>query len=164
VSSIAFLEVVRGNPAASIEPRRTAIEMLREEGAAWKVGDLLGGQAMITRMVGDLDAARGYLREALEMFARARDTMSISMALTSLALVANDEGHHERAARLVGTAARIRDELGGGIPPELAGRWGDPEEEARRALGEDAYRRARAEGYAIDTQAAVAYALSNDDA
>jgi predicted ATPase/class 3 adenylate cyclase len=164
VSSIAFLEVVRGNPAASIEPRRTAIEILREEGEAWKVSQNLGGQAMITRMVGDLDAARGYLREALEMYARARDTMSISMALTSLALVANDEGHHERAARLVGAAARIRDELGGGIPPELAARWGDPEEEARRALGEEVYRRARAEGYAMDTQAAVAYALSNDEA
>jgi predicted ATPase/class 3 adenylate cyclase len=163
-SSIAFLEVVRGKPADAIELRRTAIEILREEGAAWKLGQYLGGQAMVTRMVGDLDAARGYLREALEMFARARDTMSISMALTSLALVANDDGRHDRAARLVGAAARIRDELGGGIPPELACRWGDPEEEARRALGEDAYRRARAEGYAMDTEAAVAYALSNDEA
>jgi hypothetical protein len=43
------------------------------------------------------------------------------MTLTSLALIANDDGHHERAARLVGAAARIRDELGGGVPPEFAG-------------------------------------------
>jgi predicted ATPase/class 3 adenylate cyclase len=161
LSSIGFLQVVRGNPAGAIEPRRTAIEMLRQEGAAWQLGQYLGGQAMITRMVGDLDAARRHLYEALEMFAQTRDTLSISMTLTSLALVANDEGHHERAGRLVGAAARIRDELGGGVPPELAGRWGDPEEDARRALGEDDYRRARAEGYTLNSQEAVAYALAD---
>ena len=109
-------------------------------------------------MAGDLDAARGHLREALGMFVQASDTMSLAMVLTALALVANDDGLPERAARLVGASARIRDEHGGGIPPELIGRWGDPEKDARSALGEDAYDRARAEGYAMDTEAAVAYA------
>jgi predicted ATPase/class 3 adenylate cyclase len=160
-SNIAFLEVERGNPADAIDLRRTAIEILREEGAAWKLGQYLGGTAMITRMVGDLDTARGYLHEALEMFAHARDTLSISMTLTSLSLIANDEGRHERAARLVGAAVRIRDEFGGGVPPEFAGRWGDPEEDAQLALGEDAYRRARAEGYAMTHEEAVAYALED---
>jgi tetratricopeptide (TPR) repeat protein len=158
-SSIAFLGVVRGNPGASIELRRKTIEIFRDEGATWKLGDHLGGLAMITRMVGDLDAARGHLREALEIFAQARDTLSISMGFTSLALIANDEGHHDRAARLVGASARIRDELGGGVPPEFVGRWGDPEADARRGLGEDAYRQARAEGYALSSDEAIAYAL-----
>jgi tetratricopeptide (TPR) repeat protein len=162
-SSIAFLEVERGRPADAIDLRRTAIEILREEGAAWKLGQYLGGQAMIMRMVGDLDAARRRLHEALEMFAQTRDTLSISMTLTSLALIANDDGHHERAARLVGAAARIRDELGGGVPPMFAGRWGNPEEDAQWALGEDDYRRARAEGYGMDAQTAVAYALGQDE-
>jgi predicted ATPase/class 3 adenylate cyclase len=161
LSSIGFLEVVRGNPAAAIEPRRIAIEILRQEGAAWQLGQYLGGQAMITRMVGDLPAAKRHLHEALAMFAQARDSLSISMTLTSLALVANDEGHHERASRLVGAAARIRDELGGGVPPELADRWGDPGEDARGALGEDGYQRARAEGYAMDGEEAVAYAVED---
>jgi predicted ATPase/class 3 adenylate cyclase len=163
LSSIGFLEVVRGNPAGALEPRLTAIEMLRREGAEWQLGQYLGGQAMIARMVGDLAAARRHLHEALEMFAQARDGLSISMTLTSSALVANDEGRHERAARLVGAAARIRDELGGGVPPELAGRWGDPEADARRALGEDAYQSARAEGYAMDSETAVAYALEGGE-
>ena len=163
LSSIGFLEVVRGNPAGALEPFRTAIEMLRQEGAAWQLGQYLSGQAMINRMVGELAAAKRDLHEALEMFAQARDSMSISMALTGLALVANDDGHHERAGRLVGAAARIRDQIGGGIPPELAGRWGDPEEDARQALGEDDYRRARAEGYAMPSEQAVAYALKDHD-
>jgi predicted ATPase/class 3 adenylate cyclase len=160
-SEIAFLDVVRGNPRRAIELRRNAIEILREEGAAWTLGQQLGGLAMITRMVGDLDAAKGHLHEAVGMFVEARDTLSLSMAFTSLALVAGDEGNHERAARLVGASARIRDELGGGIPPELVGRWGNPDERARQALGEDVYRSARAEGYAMDAESAVAYALDD---
>jgi predicted ATPase/class 3 adenylate cyclase len=162
LNGIGFLQVLRGNPAGAIEPRRTAIEMLREERAAWTLGQYLAGQAMISRMVGDLDAARAQARETLQIFAQARDTLSISMALRSIAHIANDDGHHERAARLVGASARIRDEVGGGAPPELTARWGDPEEDARRALGEDAYRRPRAEGYAMNDEEAVAYALGDD--
>jgi predicted ATPase len=162
-SSIAFLEVVRDNPAAAIEPRRIALEILREEGAFWKLGDLLAGQAMVSRMVGDLESAKAHLREALGMSGQAKDALSISMSLTSFAILANDERHHERAARLVGAAARIRHEVGGGIPPELGSRWGDPEEDARRALGDEVYRRARAEGYAMDREMAAAYALEGGE-
>jgi predicted ATPase/class 3 adenylate cyclase len=157
-SSLGFLEVVRGNPAGAIETHRAAIEILREEGMAWKVADSLAGLGMLTRAAGEVDTARSELREALAMFAEARETLMISMVLRGLAHVANDDGLHVRAARLTGASARIRDEIGGGIPPELTGRWGDPEEDARRALGEIAYNRARAEGYAMDTDAAVAYA------
>lgn len=113
---------------------------------------------MMSRLAGDFDAARGPLREALGLFVQASDTMSISMVLTGLALLANDDGLHGRAARLIGASIRIRDLLGGGIPPELIGRWGDPEDDARRALGAEAYDRAWAEGYAMDTEAAVAFA------
>jgi hypothetical protein len=85
------------------------------------------------------------------------------MVLTGLALVANDDGLHERAARLVGASARIRDGVGGGAPPVLIGRWGDPAKDAARALGEETYQRARAEGYAMDTDMAVAYALEGGE-
>jgi tetratricopeptide (TPR) repeat protein len=156
--SIAWLEVVRGTPEDAIPVRRRTIEILREEGEVWKVANYLTGLATMSRTTGDLDAARGHLEEALEMFAQARDAVSISMVLTGLALVANDDGLPERAARLVGASARVRDEVGGGIPPELIGRWGDPANDATTALGQDAYGRARAEGYAMDIEAAVAYA------
>ena len=78
LSSIGFLEVMRGNPAGALEPFRTAIEMLRQEGAAWQLGQYLAGQAMIGRMVGELAAAKRDLHEALGMFAQAKDNMSIS--------------------------------------------------------------------------------------
>jgi predicted ATPase/class 3 adenylate cyclase len=158
LDSIAYLAVFRGKPADAIPMRRRAIEIFREEGDVWQVANNLVGLAMMLRTSGDLDGARADLQEALGMFARASDTLSLSMIFTGFALVANDDGVPERAARLIGASARIRDELGGGIPPELIGRWGDPASDARQALGEDAYDRARAEGYAMDTDSAVAYA------
>ena len=36
--------------------------------------------------------------------------------------------------------------------------WGDPAADARRALGDDAYEAARAAGYAMDPDSAVAFA------
>ena len=156
--SIAFLGVMWGNLArrSRCVARRSRSFVRKGTCGRWPTGCV--GLAMMSRMAGDLDAARGHLREALGMFAQARDTMSTAMVLAGLALVANDDGRPERAARLVGASARIRDEVGGGIPPELIGRWGDPENDARVALGEDAYGRARAAGYAMDTETAVAYA------
>ena len=161
VASLAFLDVDRGNPAGAIEPYRHAIEIFRQEDAAWKAADMLTGLGFITRMAGKPAAARRHLTEALQMFGRAGDALSMSAVLTGLALVANDEGLHERAARLVGASARIRDEVGGGAPPVMIGRWGDPEADAKQALGKVAYDRARGEGYAMETEAAIAYANLN---
>ncbi|HUG48276.1 MAG TPA: adenylate/guanylate cyclase domain-containing protein [Candidatus Limnocylindria bacterium] len=156
LNSIAFLDVDRGNPGAAIEPFRTAIAILLDEGAAWNAADLLIGLGYITRMAGDLDAAKRHFSEALQTFAEAGDALMISTVINGLALAANDEGLHGRAARLLGAAARMRNEVGGAGP--LIGRWGDPENDARTALGQDAYDTARAEGYTMETETAVAYA------
>ena len=163
-SSIAFIEVVRGRPGDAIPLRLSAIETFREAGQAWKVADHLSGLGMISRMAGDLAAARHYLRESLEIFADAGDSLRIGSVLTAFAIVANDDGLPESAARLVGAAARIRDDLGGGIPPELMERWGHPATDAKRVLGDGAYERARAEGYAMAIDAAIAYALEGTGA
>jgi predicted ATPase/class 3 adenylate cyclase len=156
--SIGWLASLRGRPQDAIPVRQRAIEIYREAGDVWKVANNLTGLAMLSRMAGDVDAARSHLSEALALFTQAKDTLGVSIVLRGLALVANEYGLPERAARLVGAAARIRDDLGGGVPPELMGRWGDPAGDARRALGEDAYEQARAEGYAMDAESAVAFA------
>lgn len=161
-TGLAFLEFDRGRLADGIALRRRAIELHRGEGDGWKVAENLIGLAMMSRSAGDVDAARGHLREALGMLSQANDTISMSGALTGLALVAVDDGLPERAARLVGAAARIRQDVGGGIPPELFDRWGDPASEARHALGDPAYERARAEGYAMSVESAVAFAAQAD--
>jgi predicted ATPase/class 3 adenylate cyclase len=157
-TGMAFLEFSRSRHPSGLELRRRAIEVYREDGDGWKVAENLVGLALMSRSAGDVDAARVHLREALGLLSQAKDTISMSGALNGFALVAIDDGVPERAARLVGAAARIRDDVGGGIPPELFATWGDPAADARRALGDDAYEAARAAGYAMDSDSAVAFA------
>jgi hypothetical protein len=159
----AFLSVFRGRPAEAIEGLRKAVEILREEGLSWKVTDHLGGLALVSRLIQDFESAKRYVREGLELGMRAKDVSSVSRSLRALAMVANDEGRHERAARLLGASTRMLDELGETQQPALMDRWGDPVEDARRALGEEAHERARAEGYAMDQEQALAYAFSDDE-
>lgn len=160
-TSMAFLEFSQGRQADGIDLRRRAIELDREEGDGWKVAENLVGLAMMSRTAGDVHSARLHLREALGMLSQAKDTISMPGAFAAFALVAIDDGLPERAARLVGAAARIRDDIGGGIPPELFDAWGDPAADAKRALGDDAYEAARAAGYAMDPDSAVAFAADD---
>ena len=76
-----------------------------------------------------------------------------------LALIENAGGRSERAAHLMGSASRIREESGGGFPQKMADRVGDPEAEARLYLGDEGYERAWAEGYEMDRESLNAYAL-----
>ena len=69
-----------------------------------------------------------------------------------------------RAARLLGAVSRIRDEIGGGPTRESIPVWPEAEDEALRDLGEEAFEQARAEGYAMDQDSAVAYALEDGPA
>jgi tetratricopeptide (TPR) repeat protein len=162
-SFLGFLEVSRGNPSAALDPLRTAIEILRDAGDRLMLAEQLIWLGSVTLMVGDRDAARNHYRGALETLAAAESTINISSVLTGFAMLANYEGHHERAARLLGASARMRDDTGGGPPPELLAMIGDPESDARKALGDDAFERARAVGYALSNEEAVSYALQHGE-
>jgi hypothetical protein len=67
----------------------------------------------------DTEGAKEHFREVLETYVETKSTANIAHVHNGFAMVANDEGKHERAARLLGAAARIRKESGGGAPPEL---------------------------------------------
>jgi hypothetical protein len=81
------------------------------------------------------------------------------MALTSLAVLQKHDGDDVAAARLFGAWSRIKDEGGGAPPPFALSFFGDPEAQARAALGDEAFDRAHAEGYAMTMSQARAYAV-----
>jgi tetratricopeptide (TPR) repeat protein len=161
-TSLGFLELWQGNPAGALEPVRTAIDMLRASGDRIQVADHLSGLGAIMRLLGDTAGAREHFRDVLETYVETKSTVNIPHVLNAFAMLAIDEGKHERAARLLGAAARIREESGGGAPPELMARLGDPYADARKALGEDAFERAHEEGYAMTTEQGVSYGLQDD--
>jgi predicted ATPase/class 3 adenylate cyclase len=155
----AFAKLQMEGTESAIEPLSAAIAIQRELGHHAIVASQLIRLGGLERSVGRTEMAERHLGEALAMAREARDPQHLAGALTHLALVANERGRYERAARLIGGADRRKDEGASAPPAEIARRMGDPEVEARKALGDQAFEAVRAEGYAMTLEEAVAYAL-----
>jgi len=69
--------------------------------------------------------------------------------------------HHARAARLWGAAERISQSIGSPVPRAVAERVGVST--VRQTLGDEAFNAAWAEGLAMTPDAAVAYALRDEE-
>jgi tetratricopeptide (TPR) repeat protein len=160
---LGLIEVFSGNPELAIQPLREATAVLREAKAASQLALSLASLGTAERLVGDLAASVRSYREALEISLEGGNMVIVGTMAMGFAFIASSEGRHERAARLVGAAERIRRDAGGGPLPELLRRLGDPEGDARRAIGDEAFERARAEGFAMDVEEAVSYAVGDHE-
>ena len=159
-ASLGYTRALEGrNPAAGIEPIQRAIAIYRELGDRLFTGENLMGLAGLQLLMGEEKAAREQLREAARILLEPHSPLMLATALSALSFLASYEGDHERAAKLLGAWTRIKDEGGGVPPPFLAAHFGDPEGHARRSLGDEAYERARADGYSMTPDQARAYAL-----
>jgi hypothetical protein len=102
-------------------------------------------------------------RESLAKLSELGNRRDVAACLEGLAAVFHGQGQPERAARLFGVAAAVREALGAPLPPvdqadherHIAG--------GRAALGEEAFEVIWNEGRAISMEEAVAYALADAD-
>ena len=95
--------------------------------------------------------SNAYFRESLRIFAGLGHQRGIAKMLEALAGCASLQGRPHQAFKLAGAAAAIRERVGTGASSP-GQRGGERQREAWRA------------GFALDTDAAVAYALEPDDA
>jgi predicted ATPase/class 3 adenylate cyclase len=147
------------DPAAGLEPAEKALAIHRKLGDRWLMAEGLVGLAGLRLLLGELEVAREHLRETVLILAEPKSPMMLGMALTSLAVLQKHDGDDVAAARLFGAWSRIKDEGGGAPPPFALSFFGDPEAQARAALGDEAFDRAHAEGYAMSMEQARAYVL-----
>ncbi|ONI80841.1 AfsR family transcriptional regulator [Saccharothrix sp. ALI-22-I] len=93
----------------------------------------------IAEQRGDVDTARALHVEGLQAARKAADPRAVALALEGLAGVKAVLGHHDRAARLLGAATVLREQVGAPLP---SGERGDVERitaTSRAALGADAF-------------------------
>ena len=126
---------------------------IRSGGAQWTLGRLLTEQ-------GDYTEARRMLKLHLLGRCETGNHLGIMSSLEEHSVLAAAQGQWERAGRLWGAAAGLRDLAGGSSRMEKEHQ--DRAERLRSALGAQAFAAHVAEGRALTREQAIAYALDED--
>jgi predicted ATPase/DNA-binding SARP family transcriptional activator len=88
---------------------------------------------------GDLTEARAHLSEELPLFLAIGDRLGIAWCLEALAGIAMATGQPETAARFLGAAAGLREEIRSSVQPAEAPSLASTEASTRAALGDEAF-------------------------
>jgi tetratricopeptide (TPR) repeat protein len=108
----------------------------------------------------NFEAAEASLSESLAIARDLADPFATMWALERFAELVAAKRAHEQAARILGAAARLREESGLLIPPQEARDHERVAAATRAALGNDAFENAWRLGVAMDLENAVRYALN----
>ncbi|HTY27203.1 MAG TPA: LuxR C-terminal-related transcriptional regulator, partial [Mycobacterium sp.] len=115
-------------------------------------------RAFIAVSQGDTEQAERDVHDALTLAVRTRGYLRVADTLECLARLAADDCNHPYAARLLGAAAGIRQRMGIARMPMYQADYDSVVNAVREALGQDDFDAAWAEGAALSTEEAVAYA------
>jgi tetratricopeptide (TPR) repeat protein len=126
-----------------------------QQGVGWSVEGL--GELALAQ--GALAEAGGHYEESLRIFRELGDP-AIVWSIAGLGCVAAMSARPERAARLWGAAAAMRDAQVKRVAPTSRVAYEEAQRLARAALGDDAFAAAWAAGRALGLDAAVAEALA----
>jgi predicted ATPase/DNA-binding SARP family transcriptional activator len=139
---------------------------------AFELGELIG-DPRLTRVAltnlgivacarGDYEAARDLHLRGLAMAAQGREPRGIAECLEELAVTESRSGNHERAARLLGAAGQIRDDVGSPIPKVDAHRIEAAAAAIEQTMGHELFETATSAGRAMSSDQVMTYARSAD--
>jgi predicted ATPase/DNA-binding SARP family transcriptional activator/Tfp pilus assembly protein PilF len=137
-----------------------ALALFRQPGGEYGLGFGCNNLGMALSRLGDRARASELHRQALASYLRKarrggkEDWDGIVWSLRELALSGMSEGEAEKAARLLGTASKLREQ-----PEYLINYWNESVAAVRAVLGEDAFSRAFEAGRALSGEQAIADAL-----
>ncbi|MDQ5854379.1 MAG: NB-ARC domain-containing protein, partial [Chloroflexota bacterium] len=152
-----------GNETRAAEQLEAGIAIYRDLGDHGLVAMGLMLLGRVTKTQGDYERSAACLRESLSLFHEQLYQEGIAATLEASAGLAAAEGQAQRAARLFGSAERLREASGSSITPferldvdaDLAA--------ARAQLDEATWQVAWAEGRAMSLEQVIAYALEARD-
>jgi non-specific serine/threonine protein kinase len=134
------------------------IERGRDWGTAFPRFEL--GNVLLAR--GNFAGANALYRQAFATWHAIDDRSAMALAINGLSWIASAHNNADRAARLSGIAAAMREASGTIVAPVHRGFDARSIALAREMLGDAAYERLWAEGKAMPLEQAVAYAMGDD--
>jgi predicted ATPase len=157
-ANLGVLAGLEGRDAEAVERHEKAVGVAREGGDEWMLATCLMNTGRAVRQVGDPDRASALQDEALRSFVALENAWGIAVCLDAFAALAEDRGHHVRAARLYGAEEAVRERARIALWPTIREEHEAGLRTTASALGEAAWARARAEGRALTQDEAIAEA------
>jgi predicted ATPase/class 3 adenylate cyclase/DNA-binding CsgD family transcriptional regulator len=125
-------------------------------GTAWALSNL----ARVSVAQGDTLTAEQQFAESIRLFQRVGATWGVVECLEGLARVASATGKPERAVRLLGCAASVRESIGLSLNPRIASRFEGALTRLRSRLGASRFEAEWQAGRRLPLSDAVTFALS----
>jgi len=139
-----------------------SLALIRPSGS-WILSTVLWNRCVVLLSQGQLDLAEEAGREGAANAHETANTRALTWCLSGLASVAAARKQLIRAARLWGTAEGISESIGAPLPPFVHKASAEYLSGVRQALGDERFAAAWTEGRQLTLDAAVAYALQDDD-
>jgi len=128
----------------------------------WLVLHHLGALGHVARQQGDYERCAAYYRESLALRREGGDLFAVAQSLEDFAGLAGRQDRHERAARLLGAADALCQEIGKRLPVAVPEEYERTIRRARAILGEEALAAAWEQGRATPLEQAIEDALRDD--
>lgn len=135
------------------------LALVRATGNEIMVASEASNLSMVERQLGNLAAAEGLAREALQICERTGDQFTRPFAFSGLAAIATERREFDRAATLLGAAEAIMEAQHMAWPPDERPHYERLLTELPGAIGSDAFAAARARGRSMTADEAVRFAL-----
>lgn len=137
-----------------------SLAIFRELGDRWGIAATLADLGSLAREEGDYSATYSLYRESVKIFHELDHKRGIARLLECVAGAAAVQGEAERALRLAGAAAALRQNIGAPLKPVEQAKLEAGLHPARQALTIEAGTRAWLEGRALTVEKAIAEALT----
>ena len=161
-NQMAVLATEQGQFQTAFEMLKECLSFSRSESDAATTARYLESLANVEMGLGDASAAAGHWREALTIFNDLDDPFGTIWCIGGLALVASNDGAHERALRLIAVVDRMSREWSLTAWSDRIRQLGEANADARIRLGgrkaDDAWK----DGLAMSPARALEYSLGGE--
>jgi predicted ATPase/DNA-binding winged helix-turn-helix (wHTH) protein len=161
LGNLAIVIHSRGDGARATALFEESLTLARRVGDRFLESHILSNKGRAEHSDGDLVSAEATFVQSLAIAGELADPFATTWALERFAELAAAKHAHERAATILGAAARLREEMGHTMFTVHEEREHKRMAAAvRAALGDDAFDQASREGSAMDLEEAVRYTLN----
>jgi len=154
----------RGDAPAARELYGQGLAIFRELGDRWGIAGTLADLGSMAREERDFSAAHSLYRESLKIFQELEHKRGIARLLECFACAAAAQYHSERALRLAGAAAALRQNIGAPLTPAEKAKLEANLKCTRPGLSETSSTAAWLEGWELPVERAIEEALLREAA